>query len=136
MIESMWRDRVAGNFMVVLIAAVAASVGCSVQPGDCPSAADCACPCSDEVVPVCATSGRRYQNACVAECDGADVGDCGLDGGANVPLSINCDEYCAGDGNAPTCGSVAGDHKTFRWFANDCMLDCQGGKPATVKKCG
>lgn len=131
-----WRRGFSIGFMVIVIVALATSIGCAVKPGDCPSAADCACPCSDDLAPVCAASGHRYQNACVAECNGADVTDCGPDAGGYVPLSTNCGEYCAGDGGGPTCGSVFGDNKTFRWFDNDCMLECTGGKRAPAKKCG
>ena len=45
----------------------------------------CECACPEVYDPVCGVNGQTYDNACQAECEGADIGydgECELDGAA------------------------------------------------------
>ncbi len=98
---------------------------CAAEEGACPNAGDCACPCSDEDDPVCSSRGKIYQNACVAECDGAAVEDC--------PGGADCAADCANAGGGAVCGELTDG--SFACFDNVCFRDCAGSVQAAAKKC-
>ena len=111
-----------GALSIVALGAVA----CDVEPGDCTTIEDCACPCTDELEQCTGTDGRTYHNRCMLECNGQEVRSCvGSDG------SEECG-HCESEGTKEKCGSLDGN---FQVYLNDCYRKCAGAKKEKANKC-
>jgi hypothetical protein len=107
--------------------------GCRAEEGACPSASECACPCSNDSEPVCAASGRVYQNACMLECDGASEAACLEVTGTDA----DCAQQCEGAGGGEECGSTtdANGDEVFTLYPSACHRDCAGARPERRNQC-
>jgi len=131
----MRNTNVNGSLVGALLVALTLCAACEAKKGDCPSVADCACPCTDEVAPVCDNTGTPYPNRCMLECDGGSVTDCPTDNGPSAPSQVDiC--ACGGEPADEVCGALGnGGARVYQLYPSACERECAGARPAPLQQC-